>query len=351
MKERHSGIELLRIIAAFSVIILHYNGHAFNILSTETETVNYTVLLFFDCFCTSAVNIFIMISGYFSCTSDRRTIAKPINLLAQTIIYRELFYIITVLHGTNILSAKRLFLHFIPNNYFVILYIALYLISPYINKGCRAMSKREFKRMLILLLIVFSFWNIGVDVLKGFSHSNFHGLSTIGIESTQYGYSIVNFLLLYLIGAYIRLHNVHLNKNFCIIGYFACTAIIFIWAVKIKNLFSPLEASCIYGGYHNPLVIAQALFAVLLFGKFSFKNRFINEMSGAAFTCYLIHGFFLPRLQIDRYVHDTILIMLAHILITIVLIYILSYGTHKVYTFFTNRIFRKLNRYEIHYWK
>lgn len=61
---RESGIEMLRMISMLFVIILHYNsGRAFEYV--HEGSINFYVLNIMECVAICAVDLFVLISGYF----------------------------------------------------------------------------------------------------------------------------------------------------------------------------------------------------------------------------------------------------------------------------------------------
>lgn len=64
------------------------------------------------------------------------------------------------------------------------------------------MRKEKEKRIIVLLGVLFLVYPMLVDLLKEISGNSFNGLSTIGAFGSQQGYTIVNFVVMYLIGAY-----------------------------------------------------------------------------------------------------------------------------------------------------
>lgn len=76
----------------------------------------------------------------------------------------------------------------------------------------------QFKKLLITLVVIFSGWTILVDFLENATNLTFMGLSTVGMHGSQYGYSIVNFLLVYFIGAYIRKNKIKVSSSKAICG-------------------------------------------------------------------------------------------------------------------------------------
>ena len=160
--KRHSGIELLRILTALFVVMLHYNdGRAFTYAASGSP--QRYVLFGIESIGICAVDLFILISGYFLATSQRRSVLKPLELLVQVVAFSEANYIGRTLLAGSALSIKRIILCAIPNNYFVILYSALYLISPYINKVFQNLTKQKWNQLIITLLLLFSVWPVLVD--------------------------------------------------------------------------------------------------------------------------------------------------------------------------------------------
>lgn len=58
----------------------------------------------------------------------------------------------------------------------------------------------------MVVFLLFSVYAIGVDLLNEIVGQEIVGLSSIGAWGSQSGFTIVNFSLLYCLGAYLRLH-------------------------------------------------------------------------------------------------------------------------------------------------
>ena len=70
--DRESNIELLRILLGFEVIILHFNyypggGGAVELTAGFTQT----ILVFLETLCICAINVFLLISGYFGVKTEK----------------------------------------------------------------------------------------------------------------------------------------------------------------------------------------------------------------------------------------------------------------------------------------
>lgn len=100
-------------------------------------------------------------------------------------------------------EMQGLIMTLVPSNWFVILYSTLYIISPYINILLEQLSGKQKKKMVIVLFAIFSVWPTIVDLSGEILGKEWIGLSSVGMYGSEWGYSIVNFLLVYIIGAYL----------------------------------------------------------------------------------------------------------------------------------------------------
>lgn len=329
---RKSNIELLRIIIIFGVIVLHYNRPA---VTGETHItineINLFVLNIFESIFVSAVNIFILISGYFMCTSLKRNAIKPFKLLIQVIAFKEFAIILSAIIHQK-LSLRSIVGGLIPNNYFVILYIALYFISPYINITLQKLSKKKFENMIIILMLIFSIWNCAADVVLLFASNEIIGISTIGIWGSQDGYTIVNFCLMYILGAYIRLHGKQYKTSHLLIAFSLCTCVILVWSM--------LHVDTAYA-YCNPFVIIQAVIVFKLFNNMNIKqNKVINKISKGTFTVFLTHSYLYRLFYIEKqYVLDPFCMTLC-LLATCLIIFIICYLVYLVYDIISSPIYK-----------
>ena len=332
---RESGIELLRILAMMGVVILHYNssgmGKAFSLV--QNNSVNQFCLYLFESLCICGVNIFILISGYFLSTTQKRSFCKIVELFLQVILFKAAFYFMSVVIGINSLTLKDFLYNILPNNYYVILYAALYAISPYVNIVIQKLQKEEMIRFTVLCLIVFSGWSFGVDLLENVFAVGLTGLSTIGIYGSQEGYTIVNFLVLYLVGACLKKFEDNKVKNVvmipCTIGLLA---VVFICSIG-EHLLG-LE-KCVTWNYNNPLLILLSVGWFLIFKNMKIKSKVINELAKASFTCFLFHGAFLQFIVNEKIVNGSLIILIFHMILTSVILYLISYVVFKIYSLCT----------------
>ena len=336
--DRNSSIELLRIITMIGVVIIHYNNIGFKCV--EDYSVNYYFLYFTDNMFICAVDLFVLISAYFLSVNQQRKLIKVMELFVHVIAFNLAFYFIGLLGG-NEFSLKSFIGRFIPSNYFVVLYFALYLISPYINILVNKLNKSVFKRLVILLVLLFSVCTIIVDFLENLHGESIIGLSTIGKYGSQHGYSIVNFVLLYFVGAYIRLNNVNLSKKKACMGMIINLAILYTFSLIEHRIGLSSTTSW---NYNNPFVILMAVFVLLFFINIKMQSRIVNELAKGAFTCFLFHGAFLSRLQIEKFVGYNLGVLILHQFGSAIILYILSYIIYKIYYVCSNWFIKLISR-------
>ena len=89
---RNSSVELLRIIAMCGVVLLHYNNTVIGGGLRYASGLNLSALILLESLFICAVNLYILISGYFLSVSSTRKLIKPLELIVQVCIFGLLRY-------------------------------------------------------------------------------------------------------------------------------------------------------------------------------------------------------------------------------------------------------------------
>ena len=271
------------------------------------------------------------------CTIDNlaKTIMEPIQLLAQVIIFSVSKYTLISMIKCNF-SIRGLVGALIPANYFVILYIVVFIISPYINLIFVHLDSRKRKLSICTLILLFSVYPTMVDVLIEVTKHSFNDLSSIGMYRSQYGYSIVNFALCYCVGAYIRFESEDISKvntSKLIGGLLACVIIMTVWSALNDRIGYFTEKTA--WEYCNPLVIVSAVCIFLLFKRINIKNsKLINSLAKGSFTVYLIHINLVTHVGVKLFVNKNIFFLLLHMALSSALIYFVCWIIYLVYSKF-----------------
>lgn len=310
----------------------------------EIDSSSTTILIFMRSICSSSVDLFIIISGYFLINKDDRKMGKSISLLIQVSLFSEVSYLLSVACGLYSLSLKSIISSVISKNYFVTLYIVLYVISPYINRLIKSLNKRDLRIMLGIVFSCFSIYSIAITFYSEIVNVKWFGLNPVGAWGSQQGFNIVNFILLYSIGAFIRLENIIslVNRKQCTAIFISCTFVVFFWALINQHLpqFGQISAWC----YDNPFVIFQGVFLFILFNKLSFSNSIINRLAASAFTVFLIHYIVLSKLSSILFFDKMSLgLIILRYFCFAVLIYLFSWIVYEIYNYATKSIFKRID--------
>lgn len=308
-KERMSNFELMRIISMFMIVVWHVITRN-ELVRNTTGTVS-LVLSLLQFVLAVHVNSFMLLSGYFQV--DKKTkVRKVIDLLFTSWFYRCLAVIVFVSLGLVAFSYVDIikeinFLDITDNYWFINLYIALYLLSPFLNIMIKNLDQKGHRQCLIIMTILFSIIPI----------------VTNGKNIDNTGFSIIHFIYLYLIGAYLRKYplkdNWHFKryskekfKTIIICFGIACFVLNFIISSFSKYLLSFDNQLINYIGttlsyaealYSNPLVLLQSIAYFVFFENIVIKNRVINKISTYMLGVYMIHENKLVRTYIYKFLN------------------------------------------------
>jgi len=139
-KERSSNLELMRILLMLLIIMHHYvvNSGATDGMTLSNLTANSIFLQYWGMWGKTAINAFILISGFFLCISQL-TWQKYVKLLFQIIFYNTVIYLLLLCLGYATLSPKEVFItfggifHYIGHG-FTSSFMAFYIFVPILNK-------------------------------------------------------------------------------------------------------------------------------------------------------------------------------------------------------------------------
>lgn len=128
--KRNSSIELLRIVAMIGVILLHYNNKTVGggMAYVEKDSLNYTILCVIEALTITAVDVYILITGYYLSKKETRNLFRVFELIFQVCFFKEVIYFLEIYSGQAV-SLRRLFGNLIPNNYFVVLYCLMWFMK------------------------------------------------------------------------------------------------------------------------------------------------------------------------------------------------------------------------------
>lgn len=272
---RQSNFELLRIICIFMILILHYcnsnMGGALNIKNIPEGSFNYYLVRAFESFSIIAVNCFIIITGFFSYNSKKIKVKKIIDLICILLFYNIIIYIFALTMKLQKFDNKSFetFMETMHNggSWFIVIYIILYMMIPFLNIIIKNINQKQFIFLIIFMLIMFSIYPTF--------------LSNTTVKDN--GYGIINFILLYFIGAYISKYKMNSKKA---VIYFLIYIIMqtITFFNSIKNITNGNAFA-----YNSIFNIIGAIGLFLTFSRFNIKYKLINMISQHVLEIYIIH--------------------------------------------------------------
>jgi len=164
-KPRESNLELYRIVCMLMIVAHHYvvNSRLFDSggpLVTEPTSANSLYLALFGAWGKVGINCFLMITGYYMCTSHI-TFRKFLKLMLQIYFYKLLLFPILLIAGYEKISLLRIFYLIMPvrtfaTGDFVSCFIAFWLTIPFLNRLIQNLKEREHAILILLSLLLFT---------------------------------------------------------------------------------------------------------------------------------------------------------------------------------------------------
>lgn len=345
-KTRNSNIELLRIILMLMVIGVHYNligmGNAF--YYTNAAGINVSLINLLESICIVCVDTFIIISGYFLINKNKININKVPKYIIMILFFNLFQYLLNIIINKVEFNITSLFYELFSGKWFIIIYLVLYVLSPYINKLIKGLSIKEYRRLLIILILIFIIYQTFLSYISAFIPPI--GWSGIIDNGRDTGYTIVNFVVLYLIGGYINKSKYNPSLKKSIVIYLISTMLIFIsWYIVGHSSYNNYAGRAYY--YNNIFVVISSVYLFLIFNNIKIKSKIINFISKNNITIFIISTSpllvrYYSILNTEKYSITNYLV--PHFIITCVVIYAISLIIGIIGTFILEKtVFRLFN--------
>ena len=288
--KRKYGIDILRILVTFFIIILHIDRRGlFN--SVESGSTYYKVILAMDIICFVAVNVYGIVSGYVSYASyenkptNEYKFKKLVYLWLIVFFYGLITYIVGLKVGLTKVSPKTILTLFTIVSYRRIWYFSAYFLLFFFMPIINMYVKKTDNKMLLITLISFF---LTYSVYQSFSMRLINDFTFLNA-----GYSVWWLALLYYLGACIKKINLfgrvsNLALIASIIGLYIVTYLWTLYMPKIQWYFG----GALYS-YYSPNYVLIAICYLVLFSRINIKNKFlvnwVPKISAACFGVYVMH--------------------------------------------------------------
>lgn len=289
--KRLANIELLRIIAMCMVIMLHYLGKG-DLLPDMSLTmgINEYVAWILESFAIVAVNVYVLISGYFLVEAEFKP-SKIVRLILQVLFYTILVTILSLAFGIIELSdlgiynlIVQLFPFQLEQYWFMTSYLVFYILSPVLAMGVKQLSKKNLQAVIIAFVL---FMSVEKSILP------------VQIVFDERGYDALWFICLFLVAAYIRLYGVKLleKKVVCLALYLGGCVLAFVENMALSLVYEKTgELAHLFGTpyhYNHTWVLLASIGLFSYFLKVEIKDGIFSKAvcAIAPYTLgvYLLH--------------------------------------------------------------
>lgn len=289
--------DILRIIAAFSVLFQHTTSSAWYSISPSSDP--WLPLNFFNSIARFGVCIFVMISGAFMLDPDRnhtpeKIIKKNLFHLIQLIIFWGIFYGIfqtIIQQGTLkdfLLSPLLIFSKPKTHLWFLYMLAGLYLFTPALRIFTTNASEKILRYTLIALVI------FGM-IIPTSTHLT-HRIFDIDIYKLLTIQGTSSFLIYYLAGFYFSKYSITKKIRLSIYALALASWFISFMGSTYLSLMRKAPDEYFFGNLRPTnffIVIGIFLFFQSICGNKKVNSRFISILSGTTLGIYLIHPVFL----------------------------------------------------------
>lgn len=285
-RERNFGIDLLRVIATFMVVLLHVLSQGGILKALGNFTVKGEIMWVVQITCFCAVNVFGLISGYVGIGAKHK-LSNLLSLWIQVVLYNGISVVLINMLRLDSFSIKNLLKAIFPvissENWYFSAYFALFFFMPILDELIEKMKKKDLRMRLFVVVVFFTL---------------FETIKSVDVFGIRAGYSVLWLVLMYLIGAYIKKYDPlkHLSSISCIWGFWGCVLLTFLSRLMIELVTWRFTGVPSHGTkfitYTSPLMVLQAIFILELFSKMRVQKSIATVASWLApmtFGVYIIH--------------------------------------------------------------
>ena len=279
--QRQSGIELFRIISMLLIVAHHYvvNSGVTAIAYQFPTSITSIFVFLFGAWGKTAINYFVLITGYYMCKSNI-TSKKFFKILLEVVFYKVIIHSIFLATGYMEFSWGVLVRMFFPfvlvSNNFMSCYMLFFLFIPFLNILINNISKRQHGLLVLCLLIIYSV------------------LGNIPFFTVEFNY-ITWFCVLYLVASYIRFYPLkwEYNTKRCALIFaitFLCASLSVVACLFLGEIFEFRKVYYFISDSNKILAFATALTAFMFSKNLKIKSKLINMIAASSFGVYLIHA-------------------------------------------------------------
>lgn len=274
--DRQSNFELLRLVCAFSIVLLHANFFTFGI-PEDTSALKAFFRIFFQVLCIPSVYAFVLISGWFSVQIRLKSLFNLFFMLVFWGIIRIAILWIVGAFGTDWIANLKMVNPII--GWFIPCYLCMLCFVSVINLYTSSVNTHDLRRYVFAIVCIMML-----------SDSVLHC-----VDCWQGGYSTISLMCVYCVGRYLRLDGQRLlskSKSFYGCLFFAVTVV---WSVAIfivlKSFPEKISGCTILAmtRYTFPFSVICSVCLFMFFCKIKVESKVVNRLALSAFPIIGYH--------------------------------------------------------------
>ncbi len=280
------GIDVLKAISVWMVIILHILGRGGILRNLVENTANYYVAWVLDIIVYCAVNVIALILGYLM-IQNKVKMKWLLNLWLMVFFYNMGITALFEIMEPGSIGLKAWIKTAMPimfnQFWFFSAFFALLLLIPFLNKLLHALSGRQIVWLIIVMLGLFSLVST-VSPTDPFALGN--------------GYSLLWLVAVYVIGASIQKYNVlpNIKKRWCALSYLLCLAVIWLSRIVMAHgtqfFLGRMAGRELFMRLSSPLMLFLSICLLLFFRNMKIPKpvgKIFQGISPLLFAVYIIY--------------------------------------------------------------
>ena len=301
---RNTSLDILRVFAMYTVILLHVLGSQFFSLQ-DVNSMWWAKINLFDSGTRWCVPVFVMISGALFLDPDKQLNFKNIylkyilHILEAFFVWSAVYTFIDmfIMNYSTGMDLKHIMMEFIitvllkPHYHlwYVYLIVGLYAITPILRVIIKNCDQMTFKYWIAMMFVM----GICVYFLNDFEKINFYIGKALENANLQF---LCGFTFYFVVGYYVLNYEIHHQNVIYLLGILG-----YLFTVVVSQWLSHRAGTnvVVYDYlYPNIAITAVAIFVFFVKKvnkiKFSEKTRLcLKEVSDMMFGVYLIHDLFI----------------------------------------------------------
>lgn len=338
---RNVGIDVAKILSMILITCIHYLAYTGGWEDKEQiSEINYVFLVGLNTLTKMATNMFVIITGYFMIDK----IAKPSKLfkLWGEVLFTSILVLLfccLVWKNIRLVAVVRCIFPYLTVHYwFFISYSLLYVLIPAINF---VLAKLEENNTIFRKLVLFFGW-----ILTVFMPINPFPLGESFVGGVR---GIVWFIYLYIVGAYIKHHQLMISRK--VWGSIGLLCFICLFVLKYYNITFPGRIYIDVDNSLLPFLMTLSAFMVVKDLKFNSDKgvKYIGEMAQCSFFVYIIQendafrGNYWTLFNVERYLDSGC--MFIQFIIAILLLWPIAWLINKLYEIVYDNYIKKFGIY------